>query len=140
MGLGPDLGARVQELTGPDAIPTVTLTAAAGDLSQILISVAAGTQEQASSLDRRSTPPGLRGAPLQGNGTAPVSTSVVLTCWGPVGMHSACMWQPPWRTRQLLTSGGRDVGVRGGPSFICAIRYSPPRSQGPPWAPQPLVV
>lgn len=26
------LGARVQEFTGPDAIPTVTLTAAAGDL------------------------------------------------------------------------------------------------------------
>lgn len=29
---GPDLGAGVQEHTGPDAIPTVTFAAAAGDL------------------------------------------------------------------------------------------------------------
>ena len=57
MTWGPDLGAGVQEHTSPDAVPTVTLAAAAGDLSQILISGAAGTQEWASALDGRSTPP-----------------------------------------------------------------------------------
>lgn len=67
-GWGPDLGAGVQELTGADAVPTVTLAAAAGDLSQILISRAAETPERASALDRRSTPPrqDLGGAPHRG--------------------------------------------------------------------------
>lgn len=56
----PDLRAGVQELAGPDAIPTVTLAAAAGDLSPVLISGAAGSQQLASTLCKRVTPsPGL---------------------------------------------------------------------------------
>ena len=53
-----------------------------------------------------------------GDGPAPVHGSPShLTCWGPVGIHSACMWQPPWRMRQLLASGGRGTGMRGSPSI-----------------------
>lgn len=70
-GLGPDLGAGVQELTGPDAIPTVTLAAVAGDLPQILISGAAGTQERASALDRRGTRPRPGHTPTHGGMVQP---------------------------------------------------------------------
>lgn len=132
---GPNLGARVQEITGPDAISTVTLAAATGDLSQILVSGAAGTQEGTSTLERRSTPkPCLGGPTLWGNGTAPVSNPVVLTCWGPVGIHSACTWQPPWRMRQPLASGGRDTGMRGtlgSPSIHPSVQVLIPCSQHP---------
>lgn len=132
---GPNLGARVQEITGPDAIPTVTLAAAAGDLFQILVGGAAGTQEGTSPLDGGSTPKACLGGPtLWGSGTAPVSNPVVLTCWGPVGIHSACTWQPPLWMRQPLASGGRDTGVRGAlgsPSIHLSIQVLIPCSQHP---------
>lgn len=52
-------------------------------------------------------------------------------------MHSACMWQPPWWMRQLLASGGRDIGMRGalgGPCihpFIWVLIIYSPQPQDP---------
>lgn len=79
-----DLGAGVQKITGLDAISTVTLATAAGDLSQSLISEAAGRQELACALDDRVT----RSPGPVGECTAQ-APPCMLTCWGPVGMHSA---------------------------------------------------
>lgn len=67
-----------------------------------------------------------------GDGPAPVRGSPShLTCWGPVGIHSACMWQPPWRIRQLLASGGRGAGMRGSPSVRPSVWVLSPYSQHP---------
>lgn len=92
-GLGPDLGAGVQELTGPDAIPTVTIAAAAGDLSQILISGAAGTLERASALDRRGTPPKPSQPPTHGGMYSlriqPCCADLLGTCGNTFSVHVA---------------------------------------------------
>lgn len=57
-----------------------------------------------------------------GGGPAPVCGSPsCLTCRGPVEIQSACMWQFPWWMRQLLASGGRGAGMRGGPSVHPSI-------------------
>lgn len=52
----------------------------------------------------------------------------MLTCWGPVGIHSACTWQPPWWMRQLLASGARDTGMRGlgsAPIYLSTHMFTP---------------
>lgn len=92
-GWGPDLGTGVQELTGADAVPTVTLAAAAGDLSQILISRAAETPEWASALEGAPLPDLVWEGPPIGEWHSPkvrpCCADLLRPCGDTFGMHVA---------------------------------------------------
>ena len=87
MPWGPDLGAGVQEHTGPDAVPTVTFAAAAGDLSQIPVSGAAGWRHAPPrAWSEEHLPCGGRPSP---SARLPQSSHLLGACGDTLGMHVA---------------------------------------------------
>lgn len=86
---GPDLGAGVQEHTGPDAVPTITFAAAAGDLSQIPVrgeGLPDGGAPLRRPVPRSAAPGGGRPSPSV---RFPELSHLLGACGDTVGMHVA---------------------------------------------------